>query len=80
MVMKGLKAIPAVKNFKELMEGSIGAGFFMLILWSVFTVLIHIILTITKEAGAKRLFPVMAVLGMICMNQITSEWTNGHSK
>ena len=67
MLLKGLKNIEFVKNLKASTLDEYGTVGFLLIVWFFFYVIIHLVLTITKDRGARKLFRVTAVLGMICM-------------
>ncbi len=68
MIMKGLKAIPAVKAFKQATIETYGTAAILICLWGLFTLLIHIVLVLTGDRGAKRLFSVTAVIGMLCLS------------
>ncbi len=67
MLMKGLKAIPAVKALKAATIDEFGAGVFLLVVWAVFTLIIHLILTLSREKGTKMLFRGTAIIGMLCL-------------
>jgi hypothetical protein len=67
MLLKGLKAVPAVAALKKATIDEYGAVVVLLVLWAVCTLLVHLLLVVTGERGTKHLFHVTAVLGMICM-------------
>jgi len=74
LLLKGMKNVSWVKQFNnwlhrfnENAEMGIGSVFVILLLWGVFAILIHITLVVYRKRAAKRLFPVLAVLGMMAM-------------
>ncbi len=67
MVFKGLKNVPAIKELKSATFGEYGEGLMLLAMWAGFTLITHLLLTITHRKWCRHLFSVTAVLGMICM-------------
>ena len=67
MVMKGLKGFDLVESFKTQTMDVYGTGLFLLALWFLFYVLTHAVLVSLRGRGARYLFHVTAVLGMLCM-------------
>jgi phosphate/sulfate permease len=67
MVFKGLKNVSVIQDFKSETFGTYGDSVVLLAVWGIFTLLTHLVLTITVGRGARYLFSVTAVLGMICM-------------
>ena len=67
MVVKGMKHVTWIKEAKVAILEPLGTFGMLLILWSLFTLLTYLFLTITKTRGSKSLFHITAVLGMVCM-------------
>ena len=67
MLMKGLKAVSGVKALRAATIDEFGVGAILLLLWGVFTLIIHLALTLSREKGTTGLFRFTAVLGMICL-------------
>jgi len=67
MVFKGLRNVAAVKTLKAGTFETYGEWFILLVMWGLFTLLTHLVLVATHRRGYKYLFPITAVLGMICM-------------
>jgi len=79
MVVKGMKAIPAVGEFKKWIHeaGMVDLGFadkvgfgelgFFFSAWLIWSVLIRVYLEYGKEQSARRLFPILTVIGMVAM-------------
>jgi len=68
MVFKGLKNVSFVKQLKEDLFEFYGDWLVLLVMWSVLTLIAHLLLLIFNKNGHKFLFPATAVLGMICMS------------
>jgi len=68
MVFKGLKNIPIVKAMKAETFEVHGEWLVLMVMWGAFTLITHLVLVMTHRRGCKYLFPVTAVLGMICMS------------
>jgi len=67
MLMKGLKSVEVVKAIKENTIAEYGVVPVLLILWAVWTLVIHVVLAAASNKGTKYLYHVTAVIGMICM-------------
>ena len=67
MILKGMKAIPFIATFRERFVERLGMGGFLLVSWGVLTLLIHVLSTIFQERLTKRLFGLLAILGMLCL-------------
>ncbi len=67
MVFKGLKNIEVVKNIRNEIFEAYGLVLVLLVMWGAYTLVVHLVLASTHPKGAKYLFHVTAVLGMICM-------------
>ncbi len=67
IVFKGLKHVDAVKSLKTDIFSAYGEWLVLLMLWGVFTLLVHIVLVMTHKRGYKHLFSFTAILGMVCM-------------
>jgi len=68
MLVKGMKSVDVVHRFNESLDHSAyGRAGFIFGLWGLFAVVIHILLVVFRKRAAKRLFPVIAIIGTICM-------------
>ena len=68
LMLKGMKEVGAVKHLNEwIKEENVSAFIVVLVLWVAFAILIHVLLLMFREKAAKRLFPVLAVAGMLAM-------------
>jgi len=67
MLMKGLKAVPFIQSIKAATIETFGVGAFLLVVWALFTLVVHLLLTVFRERGTRMLFRIMAVLGMLCL-------------
>ena len=67
MILKGMKAVPFVASFREHVVERLGLGGFLLVAWGAATLLIHVLATIFQERLTKRLFGILAILGMLCL-------------
>lgn len=81
LMIKGMKGIVGVKHFREWFRGSLGTllgenpehlkfysdWVLFLLAWIAFGMVVHFVLVIRKEKAARLLFPVIAVVGMVCM-------------
>ena len=67
MILKGMKAVPCIAFFREHFVERLGLGGFLLVAWGAATLLIHVLATIFQERLTKRLFGILAVLGMLCL-------------
>ena len=67
MVFKGLKNVSLIERVRIEVFDVYGEWFVLLIFWSVCTLLAHLTLVATHQHGYKYLFPITAVLRMICM-------------
>jgi phosphate/sulfate permease len=68
MVLKGMKNVGVVKHVKSTVLGdeySMLLGVF--VLWGASALVIHLLLILLRERMARLLFPVLTVLGMMCM-------------
>ena len=67
MVLKGMMAIPCVNAFREHVVERMGTGAFLLVAWGAMTLLVHMLVTIFQERLTRRLFGILAILGMLCL-------------
>jgi len=67
MLLKGLKAVPAVGTVKDYTIGTYGAFPFLIGLWMFYFFVFIVILMSTKDRGSRYLFHGMSILGMLCM-------------
>jgi phosphate/sulfate permease len=67
MVFKGLKNVALIDRLREITFDQHGVLAVLLVMWGIFTLLIHLALSFTGERGTRHLFHVTAVIGMICL-------------
>lgn len=67
MVFKGLKNVEQVQTIKAAFFDQYGEWSALLVMWSVFTLAIHLLLVFTHKLLCRHLFGLTAVAGMICM-------------
>ena len=67
MVFKGLKNVAAVKSFRKAVFDQHGEVLVLIILWAAFTLLIYFLLAANRKRAEPSLFPLMSILGMVCM-------------
>lgn len=67
MILKGMKAVPCIAGFREHFVERLGLGGFLLLTWGAMTLLVHMLATIFQERLTKRLFGILAILGMLCL-------------
>ena len=67
MIVKGLKAVPLVKEFKETIFDAYGAPVFLLAYWGALTLATHLVLNIMGRRASKYLFHFTSVVGMACL-------------
>ena len=67
MILKGMKAVPFIASFREHFVERLGMGGFLIVAWGAMTLLVHVLVTVFQERLTKRLFSLLAVLGMMCL-------------
>ena len=67
MLLKGMKKLPFIKHFNENIVDKYGDAVVVLAFWGIFAIIIHALLVIFRKKFAKILFPVLAIIGMLCM-------------
>lgn len=74
LLLKGMKNLSCVKQIKawmhsldELIQADVSHALFVVFLWGVFAITIHLLLVVYRKRAAKLLFPVLAVVGMMAM-------------
>lgn len=67
IVFKGLKNVDLIKDVRADTFDVHGQLPVLIVIWGIFTLLIHLVLVATHRNGYKYLFAVTAVVGMICM-------------
>ena len=67
MVVKGMRAIPAINSLQERLFGELGTGGMLLVLWAFFTLGTYMILSFLGRRATKYLFHGTSVIGMACM-------------
>jgi phosphate/sulfate permease len=67
MLLKGLKGVAFVEAIRSHTIDAYGLPLGLLLMWAACTLLVHLILTVTGERGARHLFQATALVGMLCM-------------
>ncbi|MEZ6052381.1 MAG: inorganic phosphate transporter [Planctomycetaceae bacterium] len=67
MVFKGLKNVEQVQSIKAAFFDQYGEWSALLLMWSIFTLAIHLLLVFTHKLLCRHLFGLTAIAGMICM-------------
>ena len=67
MLVKGMKQVSFVKHLNEEVEQVYGPMVTIVVLWAVYAAIIHALLVLFGKRVAKRMFPVLAVIGMLAM-------------
>ena len=67
MVLKGMRAVPFVADFRVAVVDRLGTGGFLLVGWGAMTLIVHMLVTIFQERLTRRLFGILAILGMLCL-------------
>jgi phosphate/sulfate permease len=67
MILKGMGSLKVVGSFRDSMFDYYGPVAMLILLWGGFAILVHATLVLLKERAARWLFPVLTVLGMMCM-------------
>lgn len=67
MIVKGMKHVGWVKVFKKSVIDEWGAAPVVMGLWALYGILVHGSLVVFREKAARRLFPLLVILGTFCM-------------
>jgi phosphate/sulfate permease len=67
MVLKGMRVVPLVADFRLQVVERIGTGAFLLFAWGAMTLLVHVLMTVFQERLTRRLFGMLTILGMLCL-------------
>lgn len=67
MLVKGMKRVALVEYLNREVVQPYGSLMVVLVLWAAYAILIHAALITFGKRGAKRLFPTLAVIGMLAM-------------
>jgi len=70
MLTKGMKDVAIIKSLKQYLDvhfGAYRAPVFIIFLWGIYAVAIQFILRAKGKAAARLLFPVLTIIGMLCM-------------
>jgi len=67
MLLKGMKGLGIIKEFKQTLVAQYGGFGVLLILWMLFAVGIHLLLVIFRHKAARLIFPVLAIIGMLSL-------------
>lgn len=67
MIVKGMKEVPFVDTFNKDVVKAYGAVSVLFVLWMGYSVLVHAALVVFREKAARLLFPVLAVIGTVCI-------------
>ena len=68
MLTKGFKGWAAASALCSVTIDAYGVVLPLLALWGLLTLMVHVVLTVTRERGVYWLFRVTTVLGMLCMS------------
>lgn len=68
LLMKGLREVSAVEWVKKTLIDEHGTLMFLLVMWAVMTLLVHVVLKVRGERGTRTLFRDLAVLGMLSLS------------
>ena len=67
MLVKGMQQMSFVKHLNEDLVEAYGPLVTLIILWAVYGVLIHALLVTFGKRAARRMFPALAIVGMLSM-------------
>jgi phosphate/sulfate permease len=67
MLLKGMKGLSLVQDFKQTLIAQYGELGIAVMLWGTFAILIHSLLVVFRDKAARLLFPVLAVIGMLSL-------------
>ncbi len=68
LMLKGMKSVSVVADLNTwIKDENISAAIIVLVLWGGFAILIHVTLLLFRDRAARRLFPFLAVAGMLAM-------------
>lgn len=67
MLVRGMVGIPAARRLADELTATYGQLAFVLALWIGFGVAVHLSLILLREKAAYWLFPVVAMIGTVCM-------------
>ncbi len=68
MVLKGMSAVPGVRQLSEFIDTPNRTIMFLMVAWAGFTFAIHMVLAILGERGTRHLFGACTILGMLCLS------------
>ncbi|MCK4343066.1 MAG: inorganic phosphate transporter [Phycisphaerae bacterium] len=67
MLVKGMKQVAFVKYLNKEVVSAFGPILTVVVLWAVYAAIIHAVLVMFGKRAARRLFPVLAIIGMLSM-------------
>jgi phosphate/sulfate permease len=67
LLLKGLKDILLIQRLREVTVDVYGSALALMVMWAVFTLAVHLVLTVSGQRGTRYLFHATAVLGMLSM-------------
>ncbi|MBU0718209.1 MAG: inorganic phosphate transporter [Planctomycetes bacterium] len=67
MLVKGMKQVEFVKFLNQEFVQAYGPLITLLVLWAFYAIVIHVLLVLFGKRAAKKLFPGLAIVGMISM-------------
>jgi phosphate/sulfate permease len=67
MIVKGMKQVPVVSRFNSEVIGEYGAPIVIFLMWAFYALAIHVLVMIFQKRAASRLFPILAIIGTVCM-------------
>lgn len=67
LIMKGMPNIVFIKSLQTSLFGAFGISGALILIWAVYTLIIHLILTLFHKKFPANLFKMTALIGMLCM-------------
>lgn len=67
MLLKGMKSLGFVRYLNSTILERYGTVAVIMVVWACSAILIHVVLILFRRKAARLLFPVLTVLGMMCM-------------
>lgn len=67
MLVKGMKQVMFIKHLQQNVLETYGPLLTIAVLWAAYGVVIHALLVVFGKRAARRLFPVLAIIGMLAM-------------
>lgn len=68
MLMKGLKAVSFIQALRSDIFDAYGVPMTLLVIWGIFTLVVHLALILSGQKGPRYLFHVTTLTGMLCVS------------